>query len=272
MLTGAEKRTRLQAALRLALSRARLRKYQVFLDLYGGTGGVTASLRRAGFAVITFDFDLGAEFDLADPAVVGLIFGWLDSGIVIGLMLAPPCGSWSRALTMWGHAVRSRDKIYGLDNLAPHRDLIRLLGNVTMRSAYKIARRAVAGNIPVVLEQPCASLMLVTPEHKRLAEDQTYRFMNIDQCQYGARWRKRTSLCFWNTISPDALDVRCGGHNGICDPTNKYHIQLQGKAPGGRNWTSITQHYPKRLCNAISRILIQSADAAAHAARKSLVA
>ena len=55
VLTGAEKRTRLQAALRLALSRARLRKYQVFLDLYGGTGGVTASLRRAGFAVITFD-------------------------------------------------------------------------------------------------------------------------------------------------------------------------------------------------------------------------
>ena len=186
-------------------------------------------------AVITFDLDLGAEFDLADPAVIGFILGWLDSGIVIGLMLAPPCGSWSRALTMWGHAVRSRDKIYGLDNLAPHRDLIRLLGNVTMRSAYKIARRAVAGNIPVVLEQPCASLMLVTPEHKRLAKDKTYRFMNIDQCQYGARWRKRTSLCFWNTISPDALDVRCGGHNGICDQTNKYHTQLQGKAPGGRN-------------------------------------
>ena len=101
MLTGAEKRTRLQAALRLALSRARLRKYQVFLDLYGGTGGVTASLRRAGFAVITFDLYLGAEFDLADPAVISLILGWLDSGIVIGLMLAPPCGSWSLALTMY---------------------------------------------------------------------------------------------------------------------------------------------------------------------------
>ena len=156
MLTGAEKRTRLQAALRLALSRARLRKYQVFLDLYGGTGGVTASLRRAGFAVITFDFKLGAEYALADPAVISLILGWLDSGIVIVLMLGPPCGSWSRALTMWGHAVRSRDSIYGLDNLAPHRDLIRLLGNVTMRSAYKIARRAVSGNISVVLEQPCA--------------------------------------------------------------------------------------------------------------------
>ena len=74
-------------------------------------------------------------------------------------MLAPPCGSWSRAFTMWGHAIRSRDPIYGLDNLLPHRDLIRLLGNVNMLSAYNIARHAVSGNIPVVLEQPCVFLL-----------------------------------------------------------------------------------------------------------------
>ena len=272
VLTSAEKRTKLQAHIRLAMSRARLRRRQVFLDLYGGTGGVTASLRRAGFGVLTFDLDLGAEFDLADPTVVNLIIGWLDSGVVLGIMLAPPCGSWSRALTMWGHAVRSREKIYGLDGLAPHRDLIRLLGNITMRSAYKIARRAVGGNIPVVLEQPCGSLMLETPEHKRLAKHASFRHIHLDQCQFGARWRKRTALCFWNTVSPDVVDVRCQGHGGLCDQTHKYHIHLQGKAPGGRNWTSIAQHYPKRLCNAIGRLLVSSADAAIHAARKSLVA
>ena len=54
MLTGVQNRTKLQAALRLALFRVRLRKDQVFLDVYGGTGGVTASLKRAGFAVLTF--------------------------------------------------------------------------------------------------------------------------------------------------------------------------------------------------------------------------
>ena len=233
---------------------------------------MTASLRRMGFGVLTFDLDLGAEFDLADPIVIDLIIGWIESGVVIGIMLAPPCGSWSRALTMWGHAVRSRDKIYGLENLLPHRDLIRLLGHVTMRSAYQIARRAIACSLPVVLEQPCASLMLETPEHKRVARDSTYRHLHVDQCQFGARWRKRTALCFWNTVSPDALDLRCCGRQGICDVTHKYHIQLQGKAPGGRNWTSIAQHYPKKRCNAIARILVFSADAAAHAARKRLVA
>ena len=55
VVSSEEKRSRLQAALRLAMSRARLRRHQVFLDLYGGTGGVTASLKRAGFGVITFD-------------------------------------------------------------------------------------------------------------------------------------------------------------------------------------------------------------------------
>ena len=111
--------------------------------------------------------------------------------------------------------------MYGLDSFAPHLDLIRLLGNVTMRSAYKIARRAVSGNIPVVLEQPRASLMLEMPEHKRLAKDKTFRHINLDQCQFGARWGKRTSLCFWNTVCPDALDVRSAGRNGVCDQTNK---------------------------------------------------
>ena len=136
--------------------------------------------------------------------------------------------------------------------------------------AYKIARRAVSGNIPVVLEQPCASLMLETPEHKRLAKDKTLRHIKVDQCQFGAGWRKRTSLCFWNTLCPYALDVRCCGRNGICDQRNSFH--MQGKAPGGRNWTSIAQHYPKSLCNTITLVLLQSSDAAAHAARKLLVA
>ena len=123
-LTSAEKCERLQAALTAALKKAKLRRRQVFLDLYGGTGGVSASLRAMGFAVLTFDLDLGAEFDLCDPAVIARIIGWCRSGVVMGIMLAPPCGSWSKALTLWGHAVRSKQSIYGLPNLLPHRELV----------------------------------------------------------------------------------------------------------------------------------------------------
>ena len=58
VLTSEEKKRRLQLALKDALSLAKLRRHRVFLDLYGGTGGVSASLRALGFGVITFDLDL----------------------------------------------------------------------------------------------------------------------------------------------------------------------------------------------------------------------
>ena len=271
VLTSEEKKRRLQLALKDALSKAKLRKHQVFLDLYGGTGGVSASLRALGFGVITFDLDLGSQFDLCDPVVIGVIRGWITSGIVLGIMLAPPCGSWSRALTLWGHPVRSKDRIYGLPNLPAHREIVRLLGNCTMRNAYKIATCAVRQGLPVILEQPCGSLMLHTPEHIKLSKQVSFRGFNVDQCQFGTRWRKRTTLCFWNTTDPSALEKRCISRTSVCSRSGKYHLQLMGKDPiSGRNWTSIAQHYPRPLCRGLAQMLVGSSDAAIHARRKQL--
>ena len=266
-----EKRRALQLALKEALGKARLHKHQVFLDLYGGTGGVSASLRLLGFAVLTFDLDLGSHFDLCDPVVVGVVRGWITGGVAMGIMLAPPCGSWSRALTLWGHPVRSKEQIYGLANLAPHRELVKILGNCTMRNAYRIATTGVKQGLPVILEQPCGSLMLHTPEHLKLAKHSSFKGFNLDQCQYGTRWRKRTTLCFWNTTDPSHLEQRCDSRTSVCSKTGKYHLQLMGKDPvSGRNWTSIAQHYPRPLCRGIAKLLVHSSDAASHARRKDL--
>ena len=269
-MTSEEKKSRLQKHLREAMAKASYHKRMVFLDLYGGTGGVSRSLRQLGFAVLTFDLDLGAEFDLCDAGVISLICGWIKSGVVLGVMLAPPCGSWSRALTLWGHAVRSKESIYGLPGLLPHREVVRHLGNCTMKSAYRIGTCAVREGLPVILEQPCGSLMLETPEHHRLSRHGNFVHLHVDQCQWGARWRKRTALCFWNCVSISNLDRRCSGKHGRCCVTGKFHIQLMGKAPNGRNWTSLAQHYPRRLCSALAHILTSSSAAAIHSRRKLL--
>ena len=82
--------------------------------------------------------------------------------------------------------------------------------------------------------------------------------LTIDMCAYGTRWRKRTGLlvCNLDASSLAALQQLCGGTEGKCGHTGRPHILLKGKDPqSGRNWTSLGQVYPRRLCKAIAKAL-----------------
>ena len=62
------------------------------LDVFGGTGHVARSFRRRGRAAIVIDIAKHPCLDILDPIVQQTVLGWLRSGKVLAVFLAPFCG------------------------------------------------------------------------------------------------------------------------------------------------------------------------------------
>ena len=235
----------------------------VFLELYAGSGRVATALHREGFGCITFEMSDGTEHDLLRPVVQRVIQGWMSGGCVGGIFFGTPCSSWPTARrgppgSPWG-PLRNTVHIMGLPGLS-ERDQARVwLGNRTMRQTAKCIGHAVRLGIPTMLENPHSSRLFQAPEIKKLGRLPSCHKWCLDQCQFGAPWRKRTAVWGWEAghASPE-LDRRCVGRGSICSRTNRRHTLLQGSGPDGKLWTAIAQTYPKPLARTVATILIRA--------------
>eukprot|EP00974_Lingulodinium_polyedra_P116879 11160928-Lingulodinium_polyedra.AAC.1 len=172
-------------------------------------------------------------------------------------MLAPPCGSWGTAADRRG-AIRSTIAPWGLTDrrlTAPQRARL-ALGNATMRSAIALLQTCSRHGVPCILEHPMNSRIWHVESIKRLEEQGEVRV--LDQCQCGARWRKRTKFLCINIDSLDSecLNRRCQGAAGLCSRTGKHHLVLEGSAGGGLRWTSIAAAYPRALNRLLAKTLL----------------
>eukprot|EP00959_Pyramimonas_sp_CCMP1952_P157668 3296894-Pyramimonas_sp.AAC.1 len=77
-------------------------------------------------------------------------------------------------------------------------------------------------------------------------------------CQYGAPWRKATSVAAWHSLPLLSLGLRCSGKSGICSHTQKPHVILSGHAPQGLHFTRLAAEYPKALAQKFSRVMQRS--------------
>ena len=102
-------RRRLSALLRWVQRTSKQR--WVFLELYAGCAVLSRKVSQHGLGVLAFDVAAGAEFDLTAPLVQRIILGWMRAGIVAGLWLAFPCGTYSIARHP---ALRSKEHLRGL--------------------------------------------------------------------------------------------------------------------------------------------------------------
>jgi hypothetical protein len=236
----------------------------VFLELYAGHGGVSKHLRRKGAAVMEFEIDRGAQYDLTRKGVRRLLLGWLRSGVVRGAWLGTICKSWSRARrgppgSSWG-PIRSAKHIYGLPGLpASDRSKI-LLGNVTMRQTAEFIHCCTRHHVPVILENPVASMLWLAPPIRSQLNAPSCQVVSVDQCQFGARWRKRTRLASWHCPIVQ-LQRLCSGRKGVCNRTDKPHIVLSGTSKErGVLWTALAQTYPDPFCRAGAGALHRAAE------------
>ena len=253
----------LKAAFRTALKAASRAKRLVFLEVFSGSGGLSAAIRRRGCAALSLDIRLGRECDITKKHVLSLIEGWLSGGCVAGLWLGTPCSSWSRARrgppgSNWC-CIRSREFPNGMPNLRPA-DVARIaLGNATMLASARLIRAARRSKTPCFLENPSGSLLWDSPPIAKQVREGGAVKTTFDFCQYGKPWRKRTVVMGWGVLPNPDLGRVCCGRRGLCSRTGAPHIQLSGTcAANGQLWTRVAEPYPSSLCARLADHLIAS--------------
>jgi hypothetical protein len=256
---------RLQREFRAALAKSATCRRQVFLEFYAGAGSVSHMGSRLGFGVISIDIVNGDHHDLTRPCVQRVLRGWVSSGCVRGAWLGTICSSWSRARrgppgSAWG-PIRSREFIYGLPDLSPADQGRIEVGNRTMLQSADFIRKCIDCRVPCILENSVASLLWSAPPLAKLRTHADYSEVSVDQCAFGAAWRKRTRLGAWGCLLEAFENKLCQGKRGICSFTTKEHIVLRGTSKVHKClWTSLAQSYPNKFARAAARSLVSSAD------------
>lgn len=249
---------------RAALRSAARKEYRVVLELFAGSGGISRAVQRQGHAALPLDIVRSPTHDLTDPIVLSRNEGWLASGCVSAVWLAKPCSSWRRARrgppgSRWA-PLRDATHILGVPNLSEADRAGVKVGHRLARATARIIRRAVVHGVPTFLENPHSPLLWRAPQMSRVLSDPLSQFPVLDQCQVGARWRKRTCVAAWHAQHAPPFERCCHGRAGICSRTHRRHIVLQGRDySSGRLWTHIAQAYPARMCALAADWLLHSA-------------
>lgn len=127
-----------------------------WLEICSGEGGVATEIRRLGFDAREVDTVHGAEWDVASPRLLRRLGRALRSGEVLGLMVAPPCGSFSVAQGRTGR-LRIFGFPWGLPDLKPERRAKVDEGNRVARAVARLLLVARKFGIPWVVENPHSS-------------------------------------------------------------------------------------------------------------------
>ena len=246
-----------------AIKAATRRKNQLFLELFSGSGQISAAWRESGFGVLSFELSFGDENDLTRPSLQRLITGWLTSHCIAGIWFGTPCSSWSLARrgpygSAWG-PLRSQEFPLGLPDLSPADRFKVREGNRTAQLTAKLIRKAVECGVPCALENPHTSRLWSSPWIAPLLSVEEFRGFVVDMCQFGAPWRKRTRVGTWLTREPGpgsslAQPHLCRGRKGICSSSGQPHIVLCGRT------CKRAESYPESFASEFARLLSFSAE------------
>ena len=231
----------------------------IILEIFCGTGGVTASFKRIGFKnCIAIDKDKARkplasilQLDLSVDENQTILFSWLKNPNTKAVFLAPPCGTSSAArliplpqLKQSPKPLRTPEQPDGVDDLRG-RDFLRVgLANKLYHLVAEVFRECVKLQIPVMVENPRKSLFWQTSFWTDLESDVTIYHQDHQACAYGADRDKWTRMC----ASFPEVESICK----VCDGTHTHApwgVQIIDGKPVYA--TSLEVHYPRLLCDAI---------------------
>ena len=206
------------------------------LDLYAGTGGVGRALLSLGAPwVLSFDISRGPEQDLLDAEVRAKIEAMIERNQVAAVAMAPPCCSFSSAVTP---AVRSSRFPRGLPWLPCAVRAKVAEGNRHADWCRTVIAKCEKAGVAWFLENPDSSWLWRQRAYRRFRAPDSRNLWRADFCFFGTPWRKRTRV---------ACSGELGGQRTFCRCRLPHQV-LRGRRPGtGETWTALAQPYPKRF-------------------------
>ena len=157
-------------------------------DIFSGKGGVSKPVRELGFSSHKWELMHGAQSDLCQKAVRCQLNQDCSQNLVIGAMLAPPCGSSSVARDRTA-VMRTKSFPWGLPPyLLSDTDCEKVaVGNRCFRAAIDLIRTFNRFNIPWILENPHSSKCWNIPFLQSVVEHAALETFVVDFCQYGTQ-------------------------------------------------------------------------------------
>ena len=240
-----------------SLSRAVRLKSLLFLELFGGCGRVAASAQAMGYAALSLDINASPLENHLSPVFLNKILGWISSGAIAGVWLGTPCSTWTRALRV---PLRTEQHPDGRPDLSPDQFHKLDIGNKSFLFSLHVIRACLRHGIGAMIENPQTSLMWSSPHFHKLLNLKSSTSVVSHMCQFGAPWRKATRVQAWGVGELWELAKKCGGPRGFCSRTLRPHLELTGRAPGGKHWTSIAAAYPDAFARAAAAILVRTCE------------
>ena len=238
-----------------------------FLDIFCGTAGVAAALKRYGAEALGVDHVIdkrrmkgpAVKLDLTLPSSQKLVFDEIKSGRVKGVMLAPPCGTSSKArnIPIKGHKgklrrgpppLRSEHYPQGLPGLRGlNRTRVRQ-ANKLYKFCSQLMKLCVEYNVLCIVENPQSSLFWLT----KWMRDAPAAFIwhVVHACMYGSKRLKKTGLLI-NFLAPNLQKLCDNGHKHL--PWT--HSETIDPATGKKRQvfdTASEAEYPRQFCEALA--------------------
>ena len=238
-------------------------KQLFLLDLFCGTAGVAAAFRAMGGESLGIDHIIDkrrvkgpvAKVDLSKQDGQATVLQWIESDKVDAVMLAPPCGTASRAREipvpkrhrlrkgMQPVPLRSEAEPMGLSSLRGVAKIKVLAANRLYAFARKVMDLCERKGIPCICENPRRSLMWMTDPFLQLPD--TFRFQHVHSCMYGGKRKKRTSFLNFHAAN---LLLECDESH----PHLPWGMVAQTAGSEMKFSTSLETEYPSGLCRQLA--------------------
>ena len=193
----------------------------------------------------TMSIDVMSGWDLSKPCIRSFVLGQVDKRCPKGMMLSPPCTSFSCLQTL---NLGKMDEQLWQAKCAE--------GRMLLHFSLKIAEKQHAAGRMFVLEHPQRATSWQDKEMKKMMSKPGVMMATFDQCRFNLRskvhhdlHKKSTCLMTNSAAVHEAFDqMRCTG-----DHT---HVEITG-AEGGQSRSSWASLYPEEMCEALVTAMIR---------------
>ena len=191
--------------------------------------------------------------DLLTSEGMRLLWHYLANDRVIGVWMAPPCGTASKAREIDNGGpppLRSDLQADGLDNLSPQDQERVSKANTLYLITTQVADYCFDTGLFFFIENPFSSIYWKTSFFRSMKRLDEVIFQSHVACAYGSMRPKRTLLAS-NVQEVTMICHKC--------PGNHRHLKWGQVTVNGRKVfaTSTEKHYPAGLCAFVSKVVLQ---------------